>query len=325
MTSTEPVLSERRAEAMPARPPSELLARALPLLRLRMGFPAETFAMAVQPLVQGLVSALGEPVAARSVERAIRALDLRRDRILPAHAPPEALGALAPRWTYAVLVAGLLGELRDDGLEDAWGLFEGTVSQDVRCWLEQDGQVWDALSRHLVGPPVAANPISQIVGAAVGRGPVAANEDHTSSAEPVPVGLAGDFVRWLRSGLKDRTLVVNTSDALVHRVPDGLLLLSPGIFRVYLLGCGEASGDGGDGASRGNLNSVADPLRHLQREFFRLGWHRTGEAGVNLLAYTWTKGPKSGAKIHGVVISRPGRLLDPLPPLNVDLVPAAQS
>ena len=281
------------------------------LIRIRMGFPVETFALAVQPLVEGLESAVGDLCAARSAELAIRALDIRRERILPLHAPPEVVGALAPRWTYAVVVASLLRGLRDDGQEDAWGLFETTVPLEVRSWLEQDGQVWDAFGRCFAGSAGSANPINQIVEAAAGAGRLAAQEVHPESADPIPPGLGGDFMRWVRSGLKDRSLVINTPEALVHRVPDGLLLLSPGIFRVYLLSHAEQTG-----GAREVPETVADPLRHLQREVFKLGWHVNSDSGVTLHAYVWRDGPKLGVKVHGVLISPAQRLAEPLPSVN---------
>ena len=281
------------------------------LLRIRMGFPAETFALAVQPLVQGLKDAHGEYAAARAIEFALRALDIRRERILPPQAPPETVGALAPRWTYAVMVASLLKDLRDGDQERACDLFEASVQQEARHWLEQDGQVWDALVRFLVGPAAVTNPISQIIEAASGpvNGPQQVMEPKPAAS--FPEGLAGDFMRWVGAGLASRSLVVNTPQALVHRVPEGLLLLSPAIFRVFLLSSREDSD-----LSHEGLEKAGDPLRHLQREVNKLRWHLRGEDGHDLLAYTWKSGPKAGVKVHGLVITPAQRLVDSLPTLN---------
>jgi hypothetical protein len=297
-----------------SRPCPLPLASLKTLLRVRMGFPDETFTMAVQPLLKGHQAALGDQPTAHSVVLAIRALDIRRERILPPNAPPEVVGALAPRWTYAMVVASLLRCLRDDGQELAWGLFETTVPPEVLNWLEQDRQVWDALRRSLVGSAGDANPISQIVETAADCGPFAAQAVRPPTADSMPHGLGGDFMRWVRSGLKDRSLVINTPEALVHRVPEGLLLLSPGIFRVFLPSNAEQSG-----GPREGLGTLADPLRHLQREVFKLGWHLTGEGGVTLHAYVWRDGPKFGVKVHGVLISPAQRLAEPLPAVNTAL------
>ena len=91
------------------------------LLQSRLAFPREVFVTLVEPLIQGLAervpsarhrdAAMEVPVAQpleRSVQFALRALAVRRDRILPPNAPPERVGELAHRWTYAVLVCGLL-------------------------------------------------------------------------------------------------------------------------------------------------------------------------------------------------------------------------
>ena len=290
------------------------LSSLMTLMRIRMGLPVETFARAVQPLMQGLEATVGDLGAARAAELAIRSLDIRRERILPPHAPPEVVGALAPRWTYAVVVTSLLRGLRDDGQEDAWGLFETTVPLEVRNWLEQDGQVWDAFGRCFAGSAGSTNPISQIVEEAAGAGPSAERVVHPVSEDPIPPGLGGDFMRWVRSGLKDRSLVINTPEALVHRVPEGLLLLSPGIFRVFLLSAAEQSG-----GAREAPHTVPDPLRHLQREVFKLGWHVNGDSGVTLQAYVWRDAPKLGVKVHGVLISPAQRLAESLPPVNAAL------
>ncbi|MCE2692289.1 MAG: helicase/relaxase domain-containing protein [Rubrivivax sp.] len=315
MNTTAPLMPVASGDQVVISRPFPLpLATLMTLLRIRMGFPAETFTMAVQPLLKGHQAALGDQPTAHSVVLAIRALDIRRERILPPHAPPEVVGALAPRWTYAVVVASLLRGLRDDGQEDAWGLFETTVPPEVLNWLEQDRQVWDALRRSLVGSAGDANPISQIVETAAGSAPLSEREVRPEPADLMPQGLGGDFMRWVRSGLKDRSLVINTPEALVHRVPEGLLLLSPGIFRVFLLSNAEQSG-----GPREGLGMVADPLRHLQREVFKLGWHLTGEGGVTLHAYVWCHGPKLGVKVHGVLISPAQRLAEVLPAVNAAL------
>jgi conjugal transfer pilus assembly protein TraI len=43
------------------------------------------------------------------------------------------------------------------------------------------------------------------------------------------------FLQWLRQGLKERTLLINVVNARVHTVPEGVLLVSPGIFKDFNL------------------------------------------------------------------------------------------
>ncbi len=97
------------------------LGNALLVLRIKLAFPAEVFALAVRPLIDGwaefvqLLPVTGSPVfdhpggqLQRAVTAALRALDRRRTQILPRGAAPEVIGAQAHRWTYAVFVAALL-------------------------------------------------------------------------------------------------------------------------------------------------------------------------------------------------------------------------
>ncbi len=322
----------------------------IPLIQIRMGFPAETFALAVMPLLSGLadhwslkcpttVDRVGKscsPVT-DSLQLALRALDIRRERILPPNVPPEVLGALAPRWTYGVLVASLFRAIRDSDPDEAWTLLEAALPRDARTWLEEDPAVWAALTGSLVGPMASANPINDIVDVAArvvspsskasfeGHVPkglqqpeslrVSDLEDRSSKSSEhetaeTPPGLAGDFIDWLRSGLREQSLPLNTREALVHSVPEGLLLVSPGLFRAFL--------------KRASLEvtSTVDPLKFLQREVLKLGWHLQSEGGLNLQTFEWKSGPRVGTKVHGVVITRTERLLSTAQPMNAALIRA---
>lgn len=46
---------------------------------------------------------------------------------------------------------------------------------------------------------------------------------------------------WLQQGLADGTLPVNVAGALVHFVPEGMLLVSPRIFREFATRFGDDS------------------------------------------------------------------------------------
>jgi hypothetical protein len=100
------------------------LGNAIRCLRIKLAFPAEVFALAVQPLIDGHAefvqmlprSGSGQHGQAggqlhRALATALRSLDRRRGQILPRGAAPEVIGAQAHRWTYAVFVAALLRDL----------------------------------------------------------------------------------------------------------------------------------------------------------------------------------------------------------------------
>ena len=352
--------------ALPAR---EVLARSgadvlLPLLRLRMGFPPETFALAVQPLTDGVatcwqlsaVSGRGRHAVPggrvlRALERALRALDLRRDRILPPHAAPEVLGALAHRWTFAVLAAAVLRDPCECDADELLRLYGHVVPESIQRWLAQDTALDELLREALRGENQVGNPIAQIVDAAIEslgprsldtRGALspavgstaapAVKSDAVTSAvcadaaesvdtlgglDPLPAGPAGDFLSWLREGLHSGSIKLTGRDALVHRVPEGLLLASPAIFRTFL-------------SAQGAEAESADVLKRLQRDVLKAGWHLRGDGGVTLHGYAWCKAGKPVAKLHGIVITAPERLVDPLPPVNgallrVEMVLAAST
>ena len=53
---------------------------------------------------------------------------------------------------------------------------------------------------------------------------------------------ARHFIGWLQQGLSDGTLRVNQAGALVHFVDEGMLLVSPRIFREFAKNFGEVGG-----------------------------------------------------------------------------------
>ncbi len=332
------------------------LAKPIAVLRVRMGFPPETFAMAVQPLIDAYAEYV-QPTPVSGGERcggpggqlhrglvtALRALDHRRGQILPRNAAPEVLGALGHRWTYAVFAAALLHDLGGGSPDLPERLFERWVPASVRAWLNDDPALTAELRAVLTGDAPPGSAIAELVARAAARtwplfdapvpsgaptvptadavesaiGPAAPSptEDsaefldavQTDAAEP-----ARRFMDWVRRGIADGTLTVNTSGALVHGVEEGLLLVSPGIFRAYIQHDGAGSGEKRDAAKR------------LQREVLRAGWHLRADGGVNLLGYAWKQDGRADSRIHGIVIVDPRRFVHPLPPVNPALARVAQ-
>lgn len=344
-------------ETVRSRPPDALRAPGWPvtadqfaLLRARLAFPREVFAVLVEPMIRGLAwcmpSARDGDAAAdtqplgRSLRLALRALAIRRDRILPPNAPPERVGELAHRWSYAVLVAAMLRKGEAPGAGTPASGYECVVPELGRVWIGQDREASAALAEVLSDRGGQDNPILAILTEAVSGRSCAADPSDTSQRhhsapdtnpkavsgmEPVPAlsasgALATQASRasmsalelpalfgWLRDGLAEGSIEINTRTALVHHVPEGLLLVSPGIFRSFL------AWQGADANSQ-------EALKRLQRAVLRAGWHLVGPDGATVLGYAWTKNGKATARVHGIVIEQPQRLLDPLPPINPRLV-----
>ncbi len=340
-------------ETVRSRPPDALRAPGRPVtadpvapLRARLAFPREVFDVLVEPLIQGLAGQVqsaryGDAAAdtqplGRSLRLALRALALRRDRILPPNAPPERVGELAHRWSYAVLLAAMLrkGEVTGAGTPAGW--YECVVPELGRVWMSQDREASAALAEVLSDRCGQDNPILAILtealsgrsgaGAPVDRAqgpqhasridPKAASDTAPPPARSASEALATNASRaslsalalpelfgWLRDGLAAGSIEINTRAALVHHVPEGLLLVSPGIFRSFL------AWQGADANSQ-------EALKRLQRSVLKGGWHLVGADGASVLDYAWTKSGKTTAKVHGIVIEQPQRLLDPLPPIN---------
>ena len=64
---------------------------------------------------------------------------------------------------------------------------------------------------------------------------------------------ARSFMAWLQQGLADGTLPVNVAGALIHFVPEGMLLVSPRIFREFAM----RFGDDGDSGARAAGDGIA--------------------------------------------------------------------
>ena len=119
------------------------LGNAIGVLRIKPAFPAEVFALAARPLIDGYVEFVQMlPVPGtesgrfsrpggqlqRGLSTALRALDRRRWQILPRGAAPEVFGAQAHRWTYAVFVGALLLDVV-------------RVSEGCRVWIKKDADL----------------------------------------------------------------------------------------------------------------------------------------------------------------------------------------
>ena len=337
----------------PRAPGRPLVADRVAILRLRLGFPHEVFVVLVQPLILGIAVRVPsahprdvgtddrvDDLLGRSVRRALRSLAVCRDRILPPNVPPERVGELAHRWTYAVLVAALLRNGEAPSCDARARQYECVVPDLGRAWIGEDPAVTLALADVLAGRAATSNPIEAILRNAASGHSRSVDPSDTSQRQhsasiidptvvsvsasvqvdspvracPPTIALASpldqpffEFFDWLSDGIPGGSIEINTRTALVHRVPEGLLLVSPGLFRSFL------EWEGADANSQ-------EALKRLQRSVLKAGWHLVGADGASVLGYAWTKNGKATARVHGIVIEQPQRLLDPLPPINPRLV-----
>lgn len=118
------------------------------------------------------------------------------------------------------------------------------------------------------------------------------SEEHGNGPKPVPSDdETGDpgraFVEWLRTGVASGDLPINTVSARIHTVPEGLLLVSPGIFRDF----------------------HGQEWKQAQRRFQKLRLHERTPEGTNIFTYR-VQGARRHSVIKGFLLSNPDSVLE---------------
>lgn len=124
------------------------------------------------------------------------------------------------------------------------------------------------------------------------------------------------FIEWVQQGISSGTLRVNVAGALVHFVDEGMLLVSPRIFREFA----ERYGEDGSGSALACAAGEPDIGLFIQRQVLQAGRHLRTDQGVNFLTYQVMRGKRAVSRLSGVVIPKPARFVDPVPPVNPLLV-----
>lgn len=139
----------------------------------------------------------------------------------------------------------------------------------------------------LVLPPVTdpeiveeldANNRTTTVNASEPDAPEVDNDNTVPNTEP------DGFLAWLREGIQSGTFEINTRDALFHVVPEGLLMVSPLVFKKY-------AGQTHDWSK-------------VQAKFFKSRLHRRTAERTNIIRYK-IQGKRRAAVIKGVLVPNP--------------------
>ena len=119
---------------------------------------------------------------------------------------------------------------------------------------------------------------------------------------------ADKFVAWLQNGLGTGELNYNESDAVLHFVPEGLAILSPKAFKLYLE-TNEWMGD---------LGESKDSMRALQLHLQKAGYLLFNKETKGYFHwYSTTKDDGTpGATLTTYVISNPQAYVRPVPAVN---------
>lgn len=243
-------------------------------------------------------------------------------------------------------------------------LYEQVVPRTLQDWLRADSALHSELCAVMAGVAAAtAGPIADLIrraaaecarrhgevaavmpaGEAAERAPITARvADNVPASPPQPLpsvqpscreadNAAARFMRWVASGIADGSLHINEANAMVHFVTEGMLLVSPRIFKAYARRFGEEgeSGASGDADESGATESGKAPAsamdesrlgKILQRHVLRAGWHARSANGVNMQAYTVLKDGRPAGSVCGVLITAPERFINPLPTANPALL-----
>ncbi|CAN7764309.1 helicase/relaxase domain-containing protein [Pseudorhodoferax sp. LjRoot39] len=124
-----------------------------------------------------------------------------------------------------------------------------------------------------------------------------------SIAAPGP--LAAAFMQWVQASLVDRSIKYNETGAVVHFVPLGMALVSPLIFKLY------AQAQGPDGAPADEF------AMQVQRDLIRANLHVAGPNRTNIVSFEVIgRGDTVVSRLSAVVLTEPGRWVQPVPPSN---------
>lgn len=126
-------------------------------------------------------------------------------------------------------------------------------------------------------------------------GPAEPSTEETTAPPAADPGK--DFWAWLAEGLAARDIDYNQPGARVHVVPEGVLLVSPGLFQDY--------------AEQANRRLAAgdEPLtwEKAQKRFLKLGLHQRTATGLNVHRYA-VAGDRRKTRINGVLLADPARV-----------------
>lgn len=253
-----------------------------------------------------------------------------------------AVGSMRACGAHAYAVESLPSEMCSDSADPglAFQLFERCVPALIQDWLNEDPALIVELRACLSGhadpagaigglvareAPIQASALAPVLGpapraqalvvaASAPPSPTVVSVDSPEFLEEVKPDestLARQFMAWLSQGVLRGTLAVNTPDALVHVVAEGLLLTSPRIFREFTKQ--QVAGS----------EPAVDAAKRVQREVLREGWHLRAGSGVNIVCYERKRSDHGITRINGIVIREPLRFIRALPAIDSALVRVA--
>lgn len=109
-------------------------------------------------------------------------------------------------------------------------------------------------------------------------------QDMPSSKPSSTNNVGGQFLDWVVVGLQDRSLDYNNPGARVHVVAEGVLLVSPGIFKDFA-----------------KQHQDIESWGAVQKRFLKLGLHQRSEGGLNVHKYR-ISGKNNSGTVMGILL-----------------------
>lgn len=168
----------------------------------------------------------------------------------------------------------------------------------------------DVQSVQVQAPQSPSKPVQAMPQALHQALPQVAHKPKGAQRKPCPN--ADAFMGWVQRGLGDGELNYNESDAVVHFVKEGMLLVTPRAFKRYL----ETN------KFQGSIGEATDELRALQAEVQRSGAIVGNDASKFHYYRTTRRDGTPGANITCYLVPNPQAYLAPVPAPNAALVRA---
>jgi hypothetical protein len=124
--------------------------------------------------------------------------------------------------------------------------------------------------------------------------PSASSQTPSSESDTESLDAGRRFLAWLQSELAHRRMAVNSVQARIHVVQEGVLLVSPAIFRDFA-----------------DRVPDAGAWEHVQKRFLKLRLHVKRPDGTNVHRYRVT-GERNQSVIKGILIQDAGRVFGAL-------------
>lgn len=122
--------------------------------------------------------------------------------------------------------------------------------------------------------------------------PTAADPEQLGDNHPrAAAGVEGQFLQWLREGVSAGRLETNTKNARIHRIADGLVLVSPAVFQDFAA-----------------QSEIPIEWKNVQTRVRKLGLHRKTVSGENFHTFL-AEGQRKSGVLKGMLFPDPGSVL----------------